>query len=131
MGLDHQPADRVLLEGGSATIEGTVALGLAFLLLTLLVQVATAMTARSAAGAAVAASARRASLPGFDAAGEEIRLGEMIEATVPGARRIRTDVRARGDLATALVRFEWRPPGPVWRTFVIRVRSDVPLVVSP
>lgn len=102
-----------------------------FLLLTLLVQVATAMTARSAADAAVSAAAHRAALPGASAAAEEASLQETLERIVPGAVWVRPRIDIRVRRVTAVARIRWRPPGPVFSPITIVVRSEVPLATPP
>jgi len=102
-----------------------------FLLLLLLVQVATAMTARSAADAAVASIARRAALPDADLAAEAAKLEEAISAIVPGAEEVTVEVRLTQATAIATARFRWTPPGPVLAPITIRLRADVPRVFEP
>ncbi|HSM01317.1 MAG TPA: hypothetical protein VK960_02590 [Acidimicrobiia bacterium] len=102
-----------------------------FLMLLLLVQVATAMTARSAADAAVAATAREASLPGADLESGEARLADAISAMVPGAGDVAVDVDLTGSAAVARASFLWTPPGPVLGRFTISVQADVPRVFEP
>ena len=87
MELDLEPAHRLLrVDRGSAIVEGLAALGVAFLLLALVVQVTFAATARNAAEAAVAASARRVARVDADVGRERAELARVITATVPGAR---------------------------------------------
>jgi hypothetical protein len=132
VGQHRRGTDRLLrLETGSALIEGTAALGAAFLLLTLLVQIGAAVAAREAAQSAVAAAARRAALPDADAAAERSRLVGMLAATIPGARDVETSVRRGGSTATASAGFRWIPPGPDWTAIEIRVEARAPLVVPP
>lgn len=102
-----------------------------FLLLTLLVQVATAMTARSAADTAVAASTRRIALEGADVAAETDRLRETLERLVPGARNIEVTLRFGVRNAVGIARFQWAPPGPVFGPFEIVVRSEVTRAFPP
>lgn len=102
-----------------------------FLMLLVLVQVATAMTARSAADATVASAARRASLPGVDLSVEAARLEAGLEAVVPGASDIVVDIRLTGTTAIATARFGWTPPGPVLSPITILLQADVPRVLEP
>lgn len=102
-----------------------------FLLLLVLVQVATAMTARSAADAATASVARSASLPDADLDTEAATLEAAIAAIVPGAYDVVVDVRLTNDTAVATASFRWTPPGPVLSALTIRVRADVPRVFEP
>lgn len=102
-----------------------------FLLLTVLVQVATAMTARSAADAAVAAAVRRAALPEADLGLEEARLEATIAALVPGASDVAATLELRSRAIVGRVRFEWFPPGPLLTPITISLRAEVPLAVAP
>ena len=107
------------------------AIAISFMLLTLVVQTATAVTARSVAVAAVASSARRAAMPGADHAEERDRLERLVAETVPGAHRVRATVHFFSEHVRATVSFRWIPPGPDLAPFTIRVKSDAPLVVAP
>lgn len=102
-----------------------------FLMLLVLVQVATAMTARSAADATVASAARRASLPGADLSVEVARLEAGLAAVVPGADDLVVDIRLTDTTAIATAHFAWIPPGPVLSPITIRLRADVPRVLEP
>ena len=102
-----------------------------FLLLTVLVQTATAMTARSAADAAVSAATRRAALPAADVAAEAARLQETLEAVVPGAESVTVDIRMRPRSVVGLAWIRWAPPGPVLATITIALRAEVPLAFAP
>jgi hypothetical protein len=102
-----------------------------FLLLLVLVQVATAMTARAAADAAVASAARDASLPGADLDQGEAKLRTAIESIVPGASGVEVDIRVNNHKAIATASFGWIPPGPVLTHLTIAVRADVPRVHEP
>ena len=102
-----------------------------FLLLTVMVQVATAMTARSAADAAVAAATRRAALPEADLPLEEGRLEETIVALIPGATDVAVRLQLRARAVVGLASFRWIPPGPVLVPITISLRAEVPLAVAP
>lgn len=102
-----------------------------FLLLTVMVQVATTMTARSAADAAVAAAVRRAALPDADLALEESRLAEAITAMVPGAATVTVDLQRQARAVAGVIHFELVPPGPVLVPIRITLRAEVPLAVEP
>ncbi len=102
-----------------------------FLLLTVLVQTATAMTARSAADAAVAAATRRAALPEADIAAEAARLQETLEAIVPGADSVTVDIRVLPRSVVGLAWIDWLPPGPVLAPITITLRAEVPLAFAP
>jgi len=102
-----------------------------FLLLLLIVQVATAMTARSAADAAVTASARRTVVAESEAARETQALAEEIRLLIPGAERITADVHVTRRSVVAVTRFRWNPPGPVLKSIWIGARAEVPRVLEP
>ena len=102
-----------------------------FLLLTVLVQTAAAMTARSAADAAVAASARRASLPGADLVTEAERLQDVLESVVPGVEEVEVDIRMQARSVVGLAWIHWSPPGPVLAPITITLRAEVPLAFEP
>ncbi len=127
------PARRGLAAGdaGSATLEGVAALGVAFLLMVLLIQVGAAMAARESAQAAVAVAARRASRPDADAAAESRRLTDVLHAAVPGATDITARVRRDDTEAVAVAEFRIVPPGPHWVPLVVRVDARSALVVPP
>jgi hypothetical protein len=108
-----------------------VGLAIAFLSLTLLAQVVTAFAARNSAETAVAAAARRAALPGIDAAAEADLLASLVEATVPGAQEVRAVVRVHGNRAIATARFRWIPPGPSWLRLTFEVDAATARVVPP
>ena len=132
MELHRRSADRVLrVERGSAIVEGIAALGIAFLLLALVVQVAFAATARNAAEAAVAASARRAARTAVDIGHERAALAQILAQTVPGARDPEVGLARDETAATATARFRWDPPGPAWLPITIRVAASAPLVTPP
>ena len=133
MGIDHSPADRLLRlrERGSAILEGAVALAVAFLLLTLLVQVGFVVAARNAAEASVAAAARRAARSGADPALEEAALSDMLRSSLPGIEGLSVDVEAGPEAVEASARFLWQPPGPRWMPLVIHVAAAASRSVPP
>ena len=102
-----------------------------FLLLTILVQTATAMTARSAADAAVSAATRRSALPDADIPTEMARLQDTIEAIVPGADSVEVDIQLQSRSVVGLASIEWSPPGPVLVPITINLRAEVPLAFEP
>ncbi|HLE39511.1 MAG TPA: hypothetical protein VJA44_07645 [Acidimicrobiia bacterium] len=102
-----------------------------FLLLTVLVQTATAMTARSAADAAVSAATRRSALPAADIAAEASRLRETLDAIVPGADSVTVDIRVRPRSVVGFASIRWSPPGPVLVPITITLRAEVPLAFAP
>ena len=106
-------------------------MAITFLLLTLLVQVATAMTARSAADAATAASARRVVVAETTANDETLMLTQEITALVPGAEHVTASVHVTARSVVATARFKWKPPGPVLATMWISTRTEVPRVLEP
>ena len=112
-------------------IEGTAGIVIAFLLLTLIVQVAGAAVARHTAEAAVNAAARRASRPGALAAAEQDRLEADLATALPGAAGVEARLTLGDRRAVATARFRWRPPGPDWLPLTIAVRGSAPRMVPP
>ncbi len=135
---DREPAHRVLQlaaggdrQVGSAIVDGVAALGVAFLLLVLLLQIGVAMAARESAQAAVAGAARTAARPGADLDDIDRSLTALLGRTVPGARDIAAQVRHRDEQAVAVAQIRVTPPGPDWMPIVIRVSARAALVVPP
>jgi hypothetical protein len=118
-------------ERGSAVIEGVVAMAIAFLLLTLMVQGGALLAAREAAQSAVAATARRAARPGADLVSECDRLQRLVAATVPGAGGITVSVERLPTAAEATAAFRWTPPGPDWAPVTVSVDARAALVIPP
>jgi len=115
-------------ETGSAVVEGIAAIAIVFILFTVVAQLSIALLAHQAAEAAVASAARQATLrPGFS---QEQLLADL-RATVPGAGQIEAGLAADGQLSRAWAKFEFRPPGPMFRSFEFAVEAEVPLVVAP
>jgi len=112
-------------------LEEVAAMAATFLLLTVLVQVSTAMTARSAADAAVAAATRRAALPGADISAETERLTDTLEALVPGVEEVTADLTAFDERVVGRATIQWSPPGPVFTPITITVRSEVTRAFPP
>lgn len=112
-------------------IEGTAGLVVAFLLLTLIVQVAGAAVARHAAEAAVSAAARRAARPGALVEAEEERLIADLATALPGATGVKVNIEMLPKRALATARFRWLPPGPDWLPLTIAVQGSAPRVVPP
>lgn len=129
MGRRHSPALRRRLERGSALIEGLVALAVAFLLLTLVVQLAFGLVARNAAQHAVADAARRAAhQTGAPTAAD---LEAMLRRAIPGADEIRATIEVEDPSVVATATVGWDPPGPRWVPVSFTVRATAPLVVAP
>ncbi len=119
------------LDAGSAIVEGIAAVAVVFMLFAVLVQAATALVAHQTAEAAVDAAARRTAMrPGRQETGAARLLAEL-EATVPGARNIEAGVRSDRRIAHAWARFDFVPPGPMFRPFTFAVEAEVPVVVAP
>ncbi len=112
-------------------IEGTAGLVVAFILLTLIIQVAGAAIARHAAEAAVSAAARRAARPGALVEVEEEHLAADLATALPGATGVRVNIDMRPKRAQATARFRWLPPGPDWLPLTIVVQASAPRVVPP
>ena len=131
MELDRRSADRdVLLEAGSAILEGIAAIAIVFILFTVMAQVATALIAHRTAQGAVAAAASETAL-GTPAGEARDRLASDIASTVPGAADIEVSVWRGTRLARAEARFRFIPPGPLLRGLDMEVAADAPLVVAP
>jgi len=103
----------------------------AFILLTLIVQVAGAAVARHAAEAAVSAAARRAARPSVWPAAEEERLAADLATALPGATAVNVSIDLRPKRALATATFRWLPPGPDWLPLTIVVRASAPRMVPP
>ena len=103
----------------------------AFILLTLIVQVAGAALARHAAEAAVSAAARRAARPGALASVEEERLAADLATALPGATGVTVSIEMRPKRALASARFRWLPPGPDWLPLTMVVQGSAPRMVPP
>jgi Flp pilus assembly protein TadG len=130
MVLDLQRDKRLLrLERGSALIEGTVALAIAFLLLALVVHVGLFVAARSTAETAVGSAARRAARPGATVGGDD--LVALIEASVIGSTNVTASVSSDQQRAVTVASFVWNPPGPSFGTIRMTVRASEPIVVPP
>jgi len=112
-------------------VEGITGIVVAFLLLTLIVQVTGAAVARHAAEAAVSAAARRAARPGALVTAEEQHLAADLAAALPGATGLQVDVALRSRRALATARFRWLPPGPDWLPLTIAVQAAAPRMVPP
>lgn len=130
MVFDIQRDKRLLrLERGSALIEGTVALAIAFLLLALVVHVGLLVTARSTAESAVGSMARRAARP--EASVGEAELIDLIESSVLGSTDVSATVDTDETRSIAVASFLWNPPGPSFGSIRITVRASEPVVVPP
>jgi hypothetical protein len=112
-------------------VEGIAAIAVVFILFTVLTQGAAALIAHRGAESAAAAAAARVAIVPASAREEAGRLERAVAATVPGADRIEGSVSIGHDLVTALVRFEFVPPGPMFRSFDMEVTASAPLVVEP
>lgn len=132
MGLDRRWSDRdVLVERGSATVEGIAAIALVFLLLTVLTQAATALIVHRSVQAAVVVSAARLAIdPGSESA-ERVRLASEVASIVPGTGPVIVEADVGSRFVTSSARFEFVPPGPMFDTIWMEVRSDAPIVLDP
>lgn len=132
MGLDRRPTHGdLLLERGSAALEGIAAIAVVFVLFTVLAQAATALIAHRAAQGAVAAAASRVAVDPWSERAAESRLSADLGASVPGAAAIESRIDVGRRFVTATARFELHPPGPLFRAIVMEVSADAPLVVAP
>jgi hypothetical protein len=129
LGVDCWPVDRTLrLEVGSATIEGISGIAIVFILFTLTTQLAVALLAHQTAESVVVSAARSAS---FDLAPSVVRLESELKSSVPGARRVEAGIDPLGKVVRVWARFEFVPPGPLFRPLWLSVEAEVPVVVSP
>jgi hypothetical protein len=132
VGLDRRQPDRdLLLESGSAVVEGVVAIAVVFLLFSVLAQAAIGLVAHRVAQSVVDAAARRIALDPGSVGSERGRLTQEVTELVPGVGSIEVEVETGSRFATALARFEFTPPGPMLHPIDMEVRSDVPIVVAP
>jgi hypothetical protein len=132
VGLDRRQPDRdLLLDSGSAVVEGVVAIAVVFLLFGVLAQAAIGLVAHRVAQSVVDAAARRVALDPTSADSERARLTDEVSELVPGVGSVEVEVGAGRRFATALARFEFIPPGPMLHPIDMEVRSDVPIVVAP
>ncbi|MBT8197009.1 MAG: hypothetical protein KJO84_00770 [Acidimicrobiia bacterium] len=106
-----------------------MAIGLAFLMVTLLVQTAMLVVARTSAEAATAQAARRASFADMDI-DIETSLVETLLATVPGAREVSVSIHDEGSV-TVISRVEWTPPGPDFLGLTFTVSASAGRIEAP
>jgi hypothetical protein len=116
------------LDRGSAVIEGAAALGIAFILFAVVVQVALLFTARTTAQAAVDAFARRAAVSSLSSSAD---LAAEIERALPGSRDVEASVDRSPSVVKAVVEFAWDPPGPRLGSVSVRVTGSAPIVSPP
>lgn len=112
-------------------MEGVAAIAIVFVLFTVMAQAATALLAHRTAQAAVAATAARVAVLPSAAAVEKSRLQADLERIVPGAGPVTIDVELAGRVVRTSASFEFRPPGPVFRSIQMEVSADAPIVVEP
>lgn len=129
MGIDKQSGHVVLrLDRGSAIIEGVAALGIAFILFAVVVQVALLVTARTTAQAAVDSFARRAAVSSSMGAAD---LADQLQGVLPGSRDVAVSVDRSASVVRAVVEFAWDPPGPRLVPVSVRVTGWAPVVSPP
>ena len=129
MDVHQQPGHDVLrLDRGSAVIEGAAALGIAFILFAIVVQVALLVSARSTAQAAVDAYARRAAAATTSTSDDLIA---EIGRVLPGAREVEVSLERSDAVVTAVLQFSWDPPGPRLVPVSVRVAGSAPVVAPP
>lgn len=129
MDVHQQPGNDVLrVDRGSAIIEGAVALGIAFILFGVVIQVALLVSARSTAQAAVDAYARRAAVSGTSTPDP---LAAEIARVLPGAHEVEVTLSRSDALVSAALEFSWNPPGPRLVPISIRVEGSAPVVAPP
>jgi len=119
------------LEAGSYTIEGIVAIGVFFLLLTVIVQLGFLVLARNVAATSVDAALRKAVSADLSEAAVEEGLARDVRAIVPGANDVIVDVAIDSTAVVALVRFRWIPPGPDLVPVTMSIERSIVRVVPP
>lgn len=131
MEFDRRAIDGdLLVDRGSATLEGVAAVAVVFILFTAMAQVATAFLAHRMAQGSVAAAATRLAIS-HDVDLEATRLEQDLSSTVPGATGFDIELDLGGTMASATVRFGFVPPGPVFGEIPMEVTGRAPLVVEP
>ncbi len=128
MGSEYPAPPR---ERGSYTLEGLVATGVFFVLLTLVVQIGFLVLARSAAATSLEASLRRAVVLGLDDATMRERIERDVAAVVPGVRNLVVEVESSDTVVVAAVRFRWVPPGPDFVPVTVVIERSAATVVPP
>lgn len=129
MDVYQQPGNDVLrVDRGSAIIEGAVALGIAFILFGVVVQVALLVAARSTAQAAVDGFARRAAVSATSTSDDFL---EEIGRSLPGAHDVEVTLNRSGAIVRAILEFSWDPPGPRLVPVSVRVVGWAPVVAPP
>ena len=119
------------VEHGSYTIEGIVAIGIFFLLLTLIVQLGFLVVARNVAATSVEAALRKAVSADLGEGMVEEGIERDVRAIVPGATDVLADVVIDSTAVVALVRFRWTPPGPDLVPVTMSIERSIVRVVPP
>lgn len=113
------------------TIEGIVAMGVFFILMTLVVQLGFLVIARSAVSASLDASVRRSATPGASMLDQQRRLNEEITAIGPGLEVVASRIVFGRDGVMVGVTVEWRPPGPLLVPVRFTIERNHAKVVPP
>ncbi|MGB9359113.1 MAG: hypothetical protein WCC01_11210 [Acidimicrobiia bacterium] len=108
-----------------------MAIGVIFLLIAIVTQVAFVVVARDTAQTAVAAAARRAGRPGADLGVERSRLTDELSRVVPGATAVAVDLQSGDGAVTARASIEWSPPGPDLIPITLHAEATSLAVVPP
>jgi len=116
---------------GSTTIEGIVAMGVFFLLITLVVQLGFLVIARTAVGASLDAAARRSAAVDADPAIQRDRIVREIATIAPGVDVVETKVVRSTSLVTVTAVIEWSPPGPDLLPIRLSISRSHALAVPP
>jgi hypothetical protein len=120
-----------VLQRGSYTIEGMVAIGVFFLLLLLVVQLGFLVLARNVAATSVDAALRRAVAADLGEETVQQGLERDVFAVVPGASNVRVGVVVEGNVMRAEVRFRWLPPGPDLVPVIVWIERSIVRTVPP
>lgn len=126
------PVQRLLrLDSGSYTIEGIVAIGVFFVLLTLIVQLGFLVLARNIAATSADAALRKAVASDSTEAAIQAGLQRDVGAIVPGATEISVDITSNQTAMLAAVRFRWVPPGPDLIPVTVLIERSIATAVPP
>jgi hypothetical protein len=108
-----------------------VAIGVFFVLLTLIVQLGFLVLARNVAATSVDAALRRAVAGDIAEASLQAGLERDVRAVVPGAEEVTARVTTSPTAVLALVRFRWLPPGPDLVPVTVSIERTITRVLPP
>lgn len=108
-----------------------MAVGVFFLLLTLIVQLGFLLLARNAAATSVEAALRKAVSADLADTAVEKGLVRDVRAIVPGAGDVTVDITSDPGSLLARLEFRWVPPGPNLVPVTLSIERSVARVVPP